>query len=280
MRDICDCHLHLYADDERWRATGPAVAQADLPAYRQVQRALDSERAVIVQPLLYGQDNSLMLRRLRDLGRGRARGVAIAPAGIADRDLDALHEAGVRGVRFFVGSALAQARAAGDEHALSEMRALDPRLAERGMHLQVNTNGKFLQTRAAAFRGFASALVFDHLGHVLPEADGTHTGLPGLLDLMGDGNVWVKASGLYLDSAAPEPHEDMRPALQRLAQAFPLRLVWGTNWPHPTVHAGQRAPDDPAILHAVRGWLPDAALQQRVLVENAAALYGFGASEA
>jgi len=275
MPKLCDCHLHVYDTDARWLNTQPAVTHADLPAYQRLQLKLGSERAVIVQPLLYGVDNTLMLRLLRDMGEEHARGVAIVHAEVTDDELDALHAAGVRGVRFFVGSALAQPHPSDAQQALNHMRALDRRLAARGMHFQINTNGRFLDKEAAAFEEFSSALVFDHLGHVLPQAGDTHVGLDALASLLRAGNVWVKLSGLYLDSATQSPHPDMRPVVERLIDVEPRRLVWGTNWPHPTVHAPTLAPDDSAILQAVKDWLPDAGLQRQIFAENAENLYGF-----
>jgi len=271
MDDAWDCHLHLYADDARWSGCHCAVAKGDLCAYRPLQAALGTSRVVVVQPLLYASDNSYLLGMLGQLGEG-ARGVAIAPASISDMELDALNQAGVAGLRFFAGSALTGAAA--PDVSLAQMRLLDARLSARGMHFQVNTNGRFLARQPHAFDGFSSPIVFDHLGHVLP-IPGGYEGLDALLRLLEKGNAWVKLSGIYLDSRELKSGcEDMRVAVQRLADARADRLVWGTNWPHPTVRAGEQIPDDAQLMHRVRYWLPGKAERHGVFVENPARLYG------
>lgn len=274
MSTLSDTHVHLYdVADERWTGTRPAILRAGLDDYERLSAHLGTRRTVVVQPLLYGHDNSFMLTMLDRLGSARARGIAIARSEIPDRELDALLCAGVRGLRFFVGSAL---RPSTDvELVLAEMAALDPRLRERGMHFQINTHGSFLRTQARVFERFSSRLVFDHLGHVIPQPAG-YLGLPELIELATRTDAWIKVSGLYLDSrASPSSCEDMGAAVRQLVDAMPHRLVWGTNWPHPTVHAAAGVPDDAALLDAVRRWLPDEPVRRGVLATNAMSLYGF-----
>lgn len=275
MRQACDSHIHLYSQrDERWAQTGAALRNSALADYRALQARLACERVVIVQPRLYGADNRFLIEMLDQLGPGQARGVAIVGADIADAELDRLCRAGIVGARFFVGSALFDGDSAG---ALATMRALDRRLHERGMHFQINTNGAFLEQQAHRFEGFTAGLVFDHLGHVLPAlpGPGRYRGLQPLLQLMRDTGAWVKISGIYLDSQDPSGAcEDMLPALAELAREFPDRVVWGSNWPHPTVLAGSRLPDDALLFEQVTRTLPHEACE-RMLVSNAAVLYRF-----
>lgn len=274
MEGVCDCHIHLYEPDQRWTATRPALAKGDLPAYRELQSRIGAGRAVVVQPLLYGGDNQYLIAMLKTVGPDHARGIAIASPDITDPDLDSLRSAGIAGLRFFAGSALKPSSET--QAALASIRALAPRLRERGMHLQINTNGSFLASDAHVFEGLDCPLVFDHLGHVLPEPGGRFTGLEALLQLVRGGNAWVKVSGLYLDSREPATGcDDMREAVQALVFACPERVIWGTNWPHPTVHAGTPVPDDALLLEQVRQWVPDEGMQRRLLHDNAADLYGF-----
>lgn len=268
----CDCHIHLYdTRDPRWAGTRPGMIDASLMAYEDLRARLGTTRAIVVQPLLYGDDNGFMLAMLRAFGTARARGIAIASSRIEDRALDALREAGVAGLRFFVGS---QVRGAGTaQEALREMAALDPRLAERGMHLQVNTHGRFLMDHAAVFEGFRSPIVFDHLGHVEPRAEGGYLGLTELLSLLGEIDAWVKLSGLYLDSRTGGRCEDMAGAIEALAAACPDRVLWGTNWPHPTVHRGENMPDDLGLMETVRKAVGEFTALDRLFSANAGRLY-------
>ncbi|MEY3628351.1 MAG: hypothetical protein RLY91_117, partial [Pseudomonadota bacterium] len=52
----------------------------------------------------------------------------------------------------------------------------------------------------------------------------------------------------------------------------PERLVWGTDWPHPTETI---KPDDAKLLDLMTRWTDDGAAINRILVTNPAELYGF-----
>ena len=56
-------------------------------------------RNVVVQATCHGADNSAMIDALVHSG-GRARGVATVKRDVSDAELQAMHEKGVRGVRF------------------------------------------------------------------------------------------------------------------------------------------------------------------------------------
>lgn len=66
--------------------------------YRAVQARLGTQRAVLVTPSTYGADNRPMLDALAQMG-GQARGVAVIDGSESDAQLQALHGAGVRGIR-------------------------------------------------------------------------------------------------------------------------------------------------------------------------------------
>jgi len=57
----------------------------------------------------------------------------------------------------------------------------------------------------------------------------------------------------------------------------PERMVWGSDWPHPS-EAADRKPDDARLFDLLSVWAPDEATRRRILVENPIALYGFDRS--
>jgi predicted TIM-barrel fold metal-dependent hydrolase len=59
-----------------------------------------------------------------------------------------------------------------------------------------------------------------------------------------------------------------------LAQLAPDRMVWGSDWPHPTLSADSK-PDAARLLEDLTLWIPDDSTRHRILVENPASLYGF-----
>jgi predicted TIM-barrel fold metal-dependent hydrolase len=54
----------------------------------------------------------------------------------------------------------------------------------------------------------------------------------------------------------------------------PERIVWGSDWPHPTEKADAK-PDDEIVIDLLADWAPDEATRNRILVGNPAALYAF-----
>jgi predicted TIM-barrel fold metal-dependent hydrolase len=191
--------------------------------------------------------------------------VAVVEEHVSEAELQALHRAGVRGVRINVASETAGLTMA---HA--------PRLAERikplGWHLQF-----FVRIdQSPAFEGEIARLpvacVIDHFAHV-HAADGVQSkGFQSLLKLARLEHVWFKLIGAYRISTQWPRYPDVAPLAQALVAAAPDRCVWGTDWPHPNV---AYMPNDGDLADALADWLPDATVWRKVLVDNPARLYGF-----
>lgn len=263
--NACDCHHHVY--DQRYPAHPSATllpADASLADYRLLQRRLGLQRHVIVQPSTYGTDNRLLVDTLRAAGP-QARGVAVASSEVSDAELQALHEAGVRGLRFNL-SFLVGVRA-------DMMPALSHRLAERGWHLQVNGSADTLLAHAALLDTLACPLVIDHLGQLPPASGVQHPAFRHYQRWLDGGRTWIKLSGAYLNSQRSD-WSDVTPIAQALVRQAPERVVWGSDWPHPTKKADAK-PDDAALLNALATWASTPALRHTILVDNPAVLYGY-----
>jgi 2-pyrone-4,6-dicarboxylate lactonase len=91
--------------------------------------------------------------------------------------------------------------------------------------------------------------------------------------LLDTGRGWVKFSGAYRMTGTMGPYDAVRPFAQALAGAYGERIVWGSDWPH--VGHFEAMPDTTALLDVLADWVPDAALRQRILVDNPTAFYGF-----
>ena len=52
----------------------------------------------------------------------------------------------------------------------------------------------------------------------------------------------------------------------------PDRVLWGTDWPHPNVKI---MPNDGEIVDLIPLYVPDAAVQHKLLVDNPTRLFGF-----
>jgi predicted TIM-barrel fold metal-dependent hydrolase len=70
----------------------------------------------------------------------------------------------------------------------------------------------------------------------------------------------------------PPGYDDATAAAKAFVKAAPERLVWGSDWPHPTP---KDPPDDAVLFDLLTTWAPDEATRNRILVSNPEALYGF-----
>ena len=257
-----DCHHHVY-DAATPSAPGARPHEsATLADHGRLLARLGVHRHVLVQPSTYGFDNALHLAALREAGPGRARMVAVVPPDAPLPGLRAMAEAGVVGAR----ANLVQGIPLGPE----DVAPLARRMADLGWHLQVFAGAALIAELGEVLRAAPCPVVFDHFAQ-LPLADWqAHPAWGVVMDLVQAGRGWVKLSSPYsLDQARPEAVGDLARAM---VAAAPERMVWGTNWPHPNAKA---PPDDAALLDLLAEWAPDEGQRLRILVDNAAALYGF-----
>jgi predicted TIM-barrel fold metal-dependent hydrolase len=260
-----DCHLHIYESrfpvDPRSKLRPPDATVAD---YRLVQERLGTTRCVIVQPSTYGVDNRCMLQAVEQFGRA-ARGIAVVNPGISDADLKRMDASGVRGIRFNLEQAGATT--------LDMVEPLARRIAPLGWHIQVNAAPEKIRSAAEIWKSLPVDVVFDHLAHVLAPG-GLDSAYEVVTDLLEKRKGWVKLSGVYADSkVGPPSYSDREAITKAYVKNAPERLVWGTDWPHPTVTGTK--PDNAALLNLLFEWVPDETARARILVGNPEKLYGF-----
>jgi 2-pyrone-4,6-dicarboxylate lactonase len=274
----CDSHAHIcgpaaaYPYDAQRIYTPP---DATIESYRHLLVVLGVARAVLIQPSVYGTDNRAMLAALQTAGPG-FRGVAVVEPDISVRDVEALHRAGIRGVRLN----LVDRREGRNEVPLELVRALADRIAPFGWHIEFLVNMDEALGFAAAVTDLKVPIVLGHLGY--PRAGARDwikaPAFAGLLSLLAGGRCWVKLTGPYrISGAADLPYDDVDAAAAQLVQAAPGRLIWGSDWPH--VMMKKPMPNDGALCDLLARWIPDAATRKRILVDNPMELYGFGADE-
>ncbi|WP_211867379.1 amidohydrolase family protein [Neoroseomonas terrae] len=263
----CDTHVHIWGPFDRYPVakgapyTPPERNAADL---RALHARLGVERAVIVQTTVYKSDNRAMLDAIAASG-GAYRGVALIDASFGDAEFQALHDGGVRGVRFGFVKHL------GGVPDLALVQRTADRIAPMGWHLVLHLDAANIPEFEALLRGFSLPVVIDHMGRV-PVAEGTEQApFRILLDLLKRENYWVKVSGAERISAEGPPFRDAVPFARKLIEAAPDRTLWGTDWPHPNVRWD---PDEADLVDLLPEFGDDDALR-RVLVDNPARLYGF-----
>lgn len=265
----CDCHAHIY--DPRFPMAWPSlprVVGATVREYRLLQERMGIERAVIVQPAAYGTDNRVTVDAVAQLGLDKARGIAVAHPSITDEELAALHEAGIRGLRFSIHDPHTEIAGA------DMIEPLAPRLHALGWHVQVHARAGQLAGLESMLGALPCDVVLDHFAR-LPQPEGVlHAAMSAVKRLLDQGRTWVKLCAPYLDSRSGSPrYADLKPVAKAFVKHAPERVVWGSDWPHPTEPLAK--PDDAALLDVLQEWIGDEATRKRVLVSNPVELYGF-----
>ena len=265
-----DCHMHIY-DAARFPMPPSKRAppsNATVAHYRALQKRIGTTRVVVVQPRNYAIDNRVTLDAIAQLGPN-ARGIAVLHPTVTDAELAEMERGGIRGIRFTLGDPAT---------AVVKVDMIEPlakRIVDRGWHIQFNLEGEQIVEMAELLRRLPTQMVFDHLGNP-PVADGvkhpSHAIVRGLID---QGRAWVKLSGAYSNSkVGPPSYPEATKVAQAFVRAAPERLVWGSDWPHPTM-PNDNKPDDALLFDLLSEWAPDAATRERILVKNPEALYGF-----
>jgi len=279
----CDCHTHIHGDPAKFPFFPGRVYTPELASPEEMtalHKALHIERVVIVTPSVYGADNSATLFGIKARG-ATARGVAVIDEQTPEADLDAMNEAGIRGIRLNLATGGASDPAIGRPR----FQAAVERVKNRNWHLQLFTNLAVISAIKDLVAASPVPVVFDHFGGALGELGTEQPGFTDLLELVRSGKAYVKISGAYRASNLAPDYPDAAPLARALIAANSDRIVWGTDWPHPnSVTPPGNKPtdvtpliqiDDGRLLNQLPVWAPDAAIRKKILVDNPARLYGF-----
>lgn len=264
-----DAHCHVfgpgdvfpYAPERKY--TPCDAGKAQLFALRDF---LGFSRNVIVQATCHGADNRALVDALQASG-GLARGVATVRDTVSDDELQQLHAAGVRGVRFNFVRRLVDPKPDAYYHAIID------RIAPLGWHVVVYFEAADLAERWNFFTSLPTTVVVDHMGRpdVSQPVDGPE--FQRFVQLMAEHeNVWSKVScPERLSRVGPPGYADVVPFARHLVERFPDRVLWGTDWPHPNMK--DHMPDDGHLVDVIPHIAPTLELQQKLLVDNPMRLY-------
>lgn len=144
------------------------------------------------------------------------------------------------------------------------------RVASFGWHIQIDASSDQILEGASIWNPLPVPLVFDHMGHASTPKEPVF----GLIaHLLQSGRCWVKLSGAYMDSSVgPPTYSDRSAFAAAYIKEAPERLVWGSDWPHPTTND---KPNDALLLDLLGQWCHNDTVRTRILVDNPAHLYGF-----
>ena len=264
----CDSHCHIFGPAAKFpyaperRYTPPDAPKEKL---RALHDHLGFSRAVLVQASCHGGDNRAMLDAIA-WSRGAWRGVAMVGNEVTERELDELHEGGVRGVRFnFV-------RRLVDVTPRDQLERVAARVAPLGWHIVVYFEMPDLPDFEAFFTALPTTVVVDHMGTPTVKkgvADPENQRFLRMLDK--HRNIWSKVTCPERMTLTGPPYDDVVPFGRTLVEYFPDRVLWGTDWPHPNMK--REAPDDGVLVDYVPKIAPSAGEQKALLIDNPMRLY-------
>jgi predicted TIM-barrel fold metal-dependent hydrolase len=232
-----DCHVHVFEAAASLSGDTPGHYT---PKHRPIERieALAASHGfghlVLVQPSVYGADNSLMLSALEQ-GRGRHRGVVVVDTAISDAELQRWHALGVRGIRCNLVSPV------GNQH--TDWEIWVPRLRELGWHVQWYAHGDQLHEIAQWQQCYSLPCVLDHVAGMHTRFAQDARAWQSLRELAELG-AWIKLSGWYrlgLSSPFGAPYDLAPLKLNEIHTLFKDRCLWGSDWPH-TSFASEQMP--------------------------------------
>ncbi|MCY3996034.1 MAG: amidohydrolase family protein [Rhodobacter sp.] len=263
-----DAHCHVFGPSPEFpyapeRKYTPCNAGRDkLFALRD---HLGFSRNVIVQATCHGKDNSAMVDACQAAGE-LARGVASVGAGISVGELEDMHRAGVRGVRFNFVKRLV------DETPKDAFLGIADRIQQFGWSIVVYFEAADLEGLEPFLRQLPGTVVVDHMGRPDVTKGVDHADFERFIRLMTENeNIWTKVTCPERLTITGPPYDDVAPYCRAIVDRFEDRVLWGTDWPHPNMKS--HMPDDGALVDYIPRIALTAERQRKLLVDNPMRLY-------
>lgn len=264
-----DAHCHVFGPGDQFpyskkRKYTPCDAPKE--KLRALRDHLGFERNVIVQASCHGSDNRALIDALKD-SQNLARGVAVVASDISDAELEEMHAAGVRAVRFNFVKRLVDAL---PRDALLEIAE---RIQSLGWHIVIYFEAEDLPDLFDFFATLPTTVVVDHMGRPDVSRSAMDEEFDLFVRLMRENeNFWCKVSCPdRLSTSGPPGYEDVVPFAKRIVETFPDRVLWGTDWPHPNLKS--HMPDDGKLVDFIAEIAATPELQRKLLVDNPWRLY-------
>ncbi len=264
-----DAHCHVFGPADQFpfaaeRKYTPCDAPKD--ALWALREHLGFARNVIVQATCHGADNRALVDALRSAD-GRARGVATVRPDIAAAQLDELHAAGVRGVRFNFVPRLV------DAPPVDALSKIAQKIAPLGWHVVIYFEARDLPQYYEFFASLPVDVVVDHMGRADVSGSPDDEAFRLFLRFLDDkDNAWIKVScPERLSNSGPPGYDDVVPFARLIVETFPDRVLWGTDWPHPNMQS--HMPDDGKLVDYIPRIATTPELQRKLLVDNPMRLY-------
>jgi 2-pyrone-4,6-dicarboxylate lactonase len=284
-KNSCDTHLHVFGDAKAYPVANPhALYQppqdCTFAAMQALHAGMGIDRAVLVQPTIYGTDHRLLHDVLKASPSGRYRGVGIIDDSVSDAELKRLTDVGVCCARFNFGGTFKLAPS------LDDFRRTLDRIRAFGWSVKIFGFGDDFVPVADELRKITLPAIIDHMGGPDFSRGTSQPAVRLVLELLSKDNWWIGLSNGDLRSKLGEPWDDAVELGRLYYATAPDRCLWGTDWPH--VHRFIRPHEaghsDYGVEHEMKRiallerYVPDLAARDRVLVDNPARFFGFDSS--
>ena len=262
-----DAHCHVFGPADRFPFSAKAKylpQDAGPDMLFALRDRLGFSRNVIVQASCHGTDNAATLNAIAASG-GKARGVAVVDPAIDEAALAALHQGGIRGIRFNFLKRLV------DDAPKDKFLNVARRLP-KGWHVVVYFEADILEELRPFLDAIPVPIVIDHMGRpdVSQGPDGADMRAFRRLLASRDDINYKATCPDRLDSAGA-PWDAFARAVAPLVADYPDRALWGTDWPHPNMQ--DAIPDDGALVDMIPRIAPTDDLQRKLLIDNPSRLY-------
>jgi len=264
----CDAHIHLFGPAVKYpfAPDSPYSSRDALPeTLFALQDKLGLSTAVVVSPGGYGRNYSLLTDVLAK-HPDRLRGIALMRDDTPSSEFGRLTKLGVRGMRMM--------SAKRGQHVPNYSREVAAHAHDHGWHVQFYPHGTDIVEYADKLLALPNPIVLDHFASI-PAAGGVdQPAVKTVLKMLDTGRVWLKLSGPMRCTMENFPYPSMTPLAHAFVKHAPERMVWGSDWPHVNLD-GREMVNDGDLLDLLAEWVPDNAVRNRILAQNANALYGF-----
>ena len=267
-----DTHVHVFDSKyQLYPARGYTPHDSNLSDLKHLHDTLGLDRVVFTQPSIYGTDNSAILDGINNLNgatSNRARGVVAVSLDVTDEELADFDAQGIRGIRLNTDNK------GGMPIGLDQIAQIAERINDLNWHLEFLFPGQDILDLMPIFTSLKVPMSIGHFAYQPATAGVEAPGFESLLELMRQGNTWMKISGANRVSQTDlPPYDDVKPMAQALIEVAPDRIMWGTDWPHPNKY--EVNPNDGDLVNAFGEWVTDESLRRKIMVDTPASFYRF-----
>jgi 2-pyrone-4,6-dicarboxylate lactonase len=272
----CDCQFHIYGDPQKYPPKPGAYYKPPDATFEHMQgvlKTLGFERGVIVHPMPYDTDHSLLIDTLSGLGRDERknfRATGIIKDNVSDKELEKLDSLGVVAARFNIGKRYEEGNSKD-----SVRRSID-RAREIGWHARLHVGGDDIVADRAFLESIKDITVaVDHMAHLHFDEGLDQPAARWLVHMLKNEGWWMMLSNGNRDSKAESVWDDAVPFGRMFIEAAPDRMIWGSDWPHVNWRKKRMMNDAETVELLYRYVDNDQALLKKILVDNPARLHGF-----